>query len=179
MTTATSAMATATTSERRLDVATSAARPYLAFDMRRAAALTWLVVFVGAADAAPRPGSRFSAYLDPALAKRRPPESPRVSVELVLDCTSGSSASLAALRQRLARVLGKRVVASIAMQVVVDCASGDEPPPELLEPEPCEASLEAITPATPDDVVIDCRCRAPTTEDVAAVIRSRLGLRRH
>lgn len=75
-------------------------------------------------------------------------------------------------------MLGKRVVASIGMQVVVDCASGNEYPPELLEANPCEASLLPITPMTPDDLVIDFRCRAPTTEEVAAVIRFRLGMRR-
>jgi hypothetical protein len=149
--------------------------------MRRATVLAWLVLFVGAADAGPRPRSRFAAYIDPALVERRPPnlKSLPVSVEFVVDCTSGSSTWLAAMRQRLARVLGNRVVASIAMHVVVDCASGDQHPPEFVEPEPCEASLVAIAPTTPDELVIDCRCHVPTTEDVAAVIRSRLRLRRH
>ena len=116
--------------------------------MRRAAALTLLVVFLGAADAAPRPRSRFAAYIDPTLVQRRATSLP-MSIEFVLDCTSGSATWLAAMRQRLARVLGKRVVASIAMHVVVDCASGNQYPPEFLEPEPCEASLVAIMPAPP------------------------------
>ena len=147
--------------------------------MRRAAALTSLVASLGIAGAAPRPRSRFAAYIDSTLVERRPPKSLPVLVEFVLGCTSGSSAWLASVRQRLARVLGRRVVASIAMHVVVDCASGNDAPPEFLELRPCEASLVAMTPATPNDLVIDSRCRAPTTEDMAALIRSRLGLRRH
>jgi hypothetical protein len=150
--------------------------------MWRAAALTSLVVFLGGADAAPRPRSQFAAYIDPALVKPRPPTSrsaPALSVELVLDCTSASSTWLVLLRERLARVLGNRVVASIAMHVVIDCASDEQYPPDSLELEPCKASLDRIMPATPDELVIDCRCGTPATEDVAAVIQSRLRPRRH
>jgi hypothetical protein len=145
--------------------------------MRRAATLALLLVWLVAADAAPRPRSRFAAYIDPALVHRRAPKTAPLSIELVLDCTSGSSAWLAAIRERLARELGKRVVASIAMHVVVDCASGNEDA-AVAEPEPCAARLVAITPTTPDDIVIDARCGLPATEEVAAVIRTRLGLRR-
>jgi hypothetical protein len=157
--------------------ATSAARRCLA-DMRRAVVLSSLVAVLGAAEAAPRRRSRFAAYIDPALVERHPRTSPPVSVEFVLGCTSASSNWLAAVRQRLTGVLGKRVVASIGMTVVVDCASGNDAPRESLEPEPCDASLVAITPATPNGLVIDFRCRAPTTEEMAALIRSRLGPRR-
>jgi hypothetical protein len=141
--------------------------------------LTSLVVVLGVADAAPRRRSQFAPYIDPALVHHHAPKPLPVSVELVLGCTSGSSTWLAAVRQRLARVLGTRVVASIGMKVVVDCASGTNAPRSLLEPEPCEASLVAITPATPNDLVIDLRCRSSTTEEMAALIRSRLGLHRH
>jgi hypothetical protein len=147
--------------------------------VRRALALTSLLAFLGAADAAPRRRSRFAAYIDPTLVEHHPPEPLAVSVELVVGCTSGSARWLAAVRKRLARILGTHVVASIDMNVVVDCASGNSAPRELLEPEPCEASLVAITPASPNDLVIDFRCRASTTEEMAALIRSRLGLRRH
>jgi hypothetical protein len=152
-------------------------------DVRRTATLTLLVVFLGAADAAPRPRSQFTAYIDPALVKRRPLRSPSasvdfVSVDFVLDCASGSPPWLVAMRQTLARALGNRVVASIAMHVVIDCASGQDPP-EFLEVESCEASHVAVTPATRGDLAIDCRCHAPATEDVAAAIQSRLRLRRH
>jgi hypothetical protein len=146
--------------------------------MRCVVALTTLVVFLGVADAAPRPRGRFAAYIDPALVQRRPSQSPRVLVEFVVRCTSGSSTWLAAMRRRLVRLLGERRLASTAMQVVVDCVSGNQYPPVFPEAEPCEANLLPVTPATPDGLVIDFRCRAPTTEDVAAVIRSRLGPRR-
>jgi hypothetical protein len=148
--------------------------------MRRAVAVISLVLFLAVADAAPRPRGRFAAYIDPTLVQPRPPKSPqvsapRVSAEFVLNCVGATSTWLAAMRHRLARVLGERVFASIATYVVVDCASGNEP---VLEPQPCEASLVTITPARPDDVVIDLRCGAPTMEEVTAVIRSRLGRRR-
>jgi hypothetical protein len=145
--------------------------------VQRALVLTWLLAVLGTADAAPRRRSRFAPYIDPTLVER-PPDPLPMSVEFVRSCTSGSSRWLAAMRQRLARVLGTHVVASIGMKVVVDCASGNDAPRELLEPKPCEASLVAITPASPNDLVIDLRCRAPTTDEMAALIRSRLGLRR-
>jgi hypothetical protein len=127
--------------------------------MRCAAALTALMVVLGAADAASRPRSRFAAYIDPSLGHRKPHVSPRVSVAFVIGCSSGATAWLAAMRLQLARRLGNRVVAPIPMRVVVDCASG--------EADPCD---DPIAPATPGELVVDFRCRAPTTAAVAAAI---------
>ncbi|MEO8699037.1 MAG: hypothetical protein ABI867_03305 [Kofleriaceae bacterium] len=76
------------------------------------------------------------------------------------------------MRRALTSALGMRVVSQIAMHVVVDCASGEQYP-EFLEPH-CKTTLVAITPTNPNELQIDFRCRAPTTADVAAAIRSRL-----